>query len=225
MSSKVLGAREADQHEAPLWRQAGVPPPAAHSRHGDDSDGEREREAAQLRAQVSEMQAGLPAALDKAKLEGRRSAEAEAQRAETQLRDEFTGRQASTLTELIAVRHQMRRQMEEDLVALAVVVARRIVRRELSVDPEALLGIARAAIGQIEAREIHQVRVSSREAELMKKLLADPTLPSKVNVVADAGLEAGSLVFETARGTIDASVEVQLSEIDRGLADVLRRSV
>ena len=223
MSSRVLGAQEVEQHEAPLWRQAGVAP-AAQSHRGDDGEGEREREAAQLRAQLSEMQSGLPAALEQAKLEGRRAAEAEAQRSEAQLRDEFTRRQASTVAELIAVRHQMRRQMEEDLVAHAVVVARRVVRRELSVDPEALLGIARAAISQIEAREIHQIRVSPREAELMKKLLSDPTLPSKVNVVADAGLEAGSLVFETARGTMDASVEVQLSEIDRGLADVLRRS-
>jgi flagellar assembly protein FliH len=198
--------------------------PAAQGHRGEDGGAEREQELVQLRAQLSAVQSGVPAALDKARQDGQRSAEAEAQRCELQLRDEFTRRQAATVAELIAVRHQMRRQMEEDLVALAVVVARRIVRRELTVDPEALLGIARAAIGQIEAREIHQVRVCSREAEMMKKLLSDPTLPTKVNVVSDAGLEAGSLVFETARGTIDASVEVQLSEIDRGLADVLRRS-
>jgi flagellar biosynthesis/type III secretory pathway protein FliH len=30
-------------------------------------------------------------------------------------------------------------------------------------------------------------------------------------------------VFETARGNLDASVESQLGEIERGLADILRR--
>jgi flagellar assembly protein FliH len=177
-----------------------------------------------LRSELAELQAGLPSALEKAKLEGRRAAEAEAQRAEAQLRDEFSRRQAATVAELVGVRNQMRRQMEEDLVALAVVVARRVVRRELTVDPEALLGIARAAIAQIESREIHQLRVAAREVDLMKRLLADQALPTKITVVGDPVLEAGSLVFETARGTIDASVEVQLTEIDRGLADVLRRS-
>jgi flagellar assembly protein FliH len=44
-----------------------------------------------------------------------------------------------------------------------------------------------------------------------------------VEVIADASREPGAVVFETERGNLDASVDAQLREIERGLADCLRR--
>jgi len=43
-----------------------------------------------------------------------------------------------------------------------------------------------------------------------------------VEVVPDASREPGTLIFETERGNLDASVESQLEEIERGLADRLQ---
>jgi flagellar biosynthesis/type III secretory pathway protein FliH len=42
-------------------------------------------------------------------------------------------------------------------------------------------------------------------------------------VIPDATLAPGSVVFETNQGNLDASVESQLQEIERGLADHLRK--
>jgi flagellar biosynthesis/type III secretory pathway protein FliH len=42
-------------------------------------------------------------------------------------------------------------------------------------------------------------------------------------VLADPSRELGTVIFETQRGNLDASVESQLQEIERGLADRLRR--
>jgi flagellar biosynthesis/type III secretory pathway protein FliH len=42
-------------------------------------------------------------------------------------------------------------------------------------------------------------------------------------VVADASREPGTVIFETARGNLDASVDAQLQEIERGLVDRLRK--
>jgi flagellar assembly protein FliH len=44
-----------------------------------------------------------------------------------------------------------------------------------------------------------------------------------VEVVPDGSRDPGAVVFETERGNLDASVESQLGEIERGLADALRR--
>jgi flagellar assembly protein FliH len=44
-----------------------------------------------------------------------------------------------------------------------------------------------------------------------------------VEVVPDAAREPGALIFETERGNLDASVETQLEQIERGLTDRLRR--
>ena len=44
-----------------------------------------------------------------------------------------------------------------------------------------------------------------------------------MEVVADSSREPGAIIFETARGNLDASVDAQLQEIERGLVDRLRK--
>jgi flagellar assembly protein FliH len=57
----------------------------------------------------------------------------------------------------------------------------------------------------------------------MQSVLASLNLPSRVEVAGDPGLERGSVVLDTARGSLDSSVETQLQEIERGFADLVRR--
>jgi flagellar assembly protein FliH len=45
-----------------------------------------------------------------------------------------------------------------------------------------------------------------------------------VEVVADSSRSPGDVIFETERGYLDASVDSQLQEIERGLADRLRKN-
>jgi flagellar biosynthesis/type III secretory pathway protein FliH len=45
-----------------------------------------------------------------------------------------------------------------------------------------------------------------------------------VEVLADPALEPGSVRLESAAGTLDASVDTQLEEIERGFADLVRGS-
>ncbi len=67
---------------------------------------------------------------------------------------------ARSIEELTGLVSRYRREAEQDVVALALAVARRILHRELTVAPEALLGLVKAALDKMEAREVHQVRVS-----------------------------------------------------------------
>ena len=46
---------------------------------------------------------------------------------------------------------------------------------------------------------------------------------AKVEVVPDTTLNKGDVLFETAHGALDASVDAQLSEIERGLTDRLQK--
>jgi flagellar assembly protein FliH len=48
-------------------------------------------------------------------------------------------------------------------------------------------------------------------------------LPQKVEVLSDPGLERGAVILDSKRGGLDASVETQLAEIERGLADLVPR--
>jgi flagellar assembly protein FliH len=128
---------------------------------------------------------------------------------------------ARSIEELAGSRARYRRQAEQDVVALALAVARRILHRELTVAPEALLGLVKAALDKMESRELHQVRVSRQDAAMVKQFFEQMGLPHRVEVLADANLPPGGVMLESGRGSLDASVDTQLSEIERGFADLV----
>lgn len=130
---------------------------------------------------------------------------------------------ARSATEIAGLRPRIHREAEADLVRLAVAVARRVLRRELTVDPEALLGLVKAALDKLDLRELNRIRTHPAAAPLLERMLGAAGLPARVEVLADASLEPGAAIFETIRGTLDSSVETQLVEIERGLTDLLER--
>jgi flagellar assembly protein FliH len=131
-------------------------------------------------------------------------------------------RLARTIEDFAGARLRYRREAEQDVVALALVVARRILHRELTVAPEALLGLVKAALDKMEAREVQQVRVSREDAVMVRQFFEQMGPPHWVEVIADSSLERGGVIIESSRGLLDASVDTQLSEIERGFADLVR---
>lgn len=130
---------------------------------------------------------------------------------------------ARTIEELSGLRARFRHEAEEDVVALALAVARRILHRELTMAPDALLGLVKVALEKIEVREVHRVRVRPEDAAIVQQHLEKMGLPRRVEVIADPGLARGAAIFDSSRGALDVSVETQLAEIERGFADLVRR--
>jgi flagellar assembly protein FliH len=131
---------------------------------------------------------------------------------------------ARTIEEITGLRPRYRHEAEQDTVGLALAVARRILHRELTVSPDALLGLVKAALAKMDAREVNQVRVSRQDAPMVLAFFEKMGVPHRIEVVADPGLAPGSVVLESERGTLDASVGTQLDEIERGFADLVRRT-
>jgi flagellar assembly protein FliH len=129
---------------------------------------------------------------------------------------------ARSIEELTGARLRARREAEQDVVALALAVARRILHRELTVAPEALWGLVKAALEKLEAREVHRVRVAPSDAATLRKFIEQMGLPQRVELVEDATLAPGSVLIDSSRGVLDASVDTQLAEIERGFADLVR---
>jgi flagellar assembly protein FliH len=125
--------------------------------------------------------------------------------------------------ELTGLRRSFRAAAEQETVKLAIAIARRVLHRELSTDPEAILGLVMAAFQKLNARETHRLRLAPSDAAAVQEQRARLDLPASLEILADASLPPGSAVFETSRGELDASVDTQLSEIDRGFADIVRR--
>ena len=126
-------------------------------------------------------------------------------------------------SEVAGLRARIRKETEGDIVSLTVAIARRVLRRELSVDPEAIHGVVKAALEKVQSKEICVIRTHPEHVPGVRNYFEKAGLSAGIEIVADASLQPGGLVVETKRGNVDASVETQLKEIERGFTDKLGR--
>jgi flagellar assembly protein FliH len=160
------------------------------------------------------VQAARAAGMSEGEAAGRQKASAELQPVMVRL--------ARSIEEMGGMRARFRREAEADLIALAMAIARRVLRREVAVDPEALHGLVLGALEKMQSQEVRRVKVHPSHAAMVAACLREAG-GLAVEVVADAAREPGAVILETERGNLDASVESQLREIERGLADRMRR--
>ena len=144
------------------------------------------------------------------------------QQAEEQFRPAVQGL-AETLTSLARLRENIREETIQDLVHLATSIAARVIHREVAVDPDALAGLIQAAFSKLQSREINRVRMHPTLEALVRKTLEQSGAPKNLVLAPDPTLQPAEVFFETAQGILDASVETQLREIERGLIDKLER--
>ena len=127
----------------------------------------------------------------------------------------------SIVKELAAARKSARQGAEESMVKLALAIARRVLHREMATDPDAILGLIRSGFDRLSAREIHKLRLSPGDAQIVIDNRTDLAIPDAVQIVSDAGLPPGSAIFDTTRGELDLSIQTQLEEIERGFTDLV----
>ncbi len=179
---------------------------------------------AQIQAQVAAAEAKAEARVREAREAGRREGEAAGRQAlQAELR-EANARLAASIQQLAEMRPRLRMQAESDLVRLAVSIARRIVARELSVDPETITALVRVALDKLRMQEVTKVRVCPEHKPVVQEYLTKNGV-LHVEVIADQTQPRGGIVFETSRGNLDVSAETQLLEIERGLSDRLRGQI
>jgi flagellar assembly protein FliH len=146
--------------------------------------------------------------------EGERAGE---ERAAAQYRDAIAGLGRSVL-QVATLKPRLRAEAERDLVELAFAIARRILRREVSVDPTAVVGLIRGCLDQYSRAEISRLQVHPQDLAAVTEFFDQNPAP-QLEVVADPKVSPGGAVFQTTRGVLDARFETQLEEIEKGLTD------
>jgi flagellar assembly protein FliH len=231
MLAKVLREEELQKKPLCAW-------PATHSAHtqekpsrtesGASSDFARseslENEIRRLQRELQQLRADTEQRIEEARLQGKREGDQQAKASyEQQLATELSP--IRTLVEqLRSLAPTLRRQTEEELVRLAVSVARRILHRELTIDPDALAGLLKVAFSKAEQYQIQQIRTDARSAAFIEQSLKGFGRPEGIRVVADPTLPLGSVLMEFPKGQLDASIATQLQEIERGFVDLVRHS-
>jgi flagellar assembly protein FliH len=179
---------------------------------------------AALKAELENAKAEAAQRVQEAFAAGKREGDALARQAVDERLESELGKLRTVLQELNLAGPKLRRQTEEELVRLSIAIARRILHRELTVDPSALQGLVKAAFDRLDRREIKEIRTDADSIASVKKIVEGLGAPGSVKVIADATLRPGSLVIEVPRGQLDASIETQLIEIERGFVDIVRHS-
>jgi len=213
MSSKIVH----DQTVPPfVWRTLAP-------KTGDVTNSDNERAEAEFQWQTKELEASIAQREAAAAERGRQQGIIEGEKRGRAAIEPLMARMARTIEDFALTRRTLHREAEKDVIKLAIAIAKRILCREVSLDPEVLIGIARAALDRIEARELLTVRVHPDDVGSLTREKDALHIPRAVEISGDPGLERGSLVFETRQGVLDASLTSQLAEIDRGLADMWAR--
>jgi flagellar assembly protein FliH len=215
MLSKVL--RDAVEVEPVAWRRWAVSGASPAKPDAAVASGE----LAQLRARIAEMEAATESKLRQSYEAGMRAGEEAARRSlESQAR-ETVQQFADSIADLAGTRAETIRRAEADTVRLAIEIARRVLHREVSVDGSALEGLIKAALEKLQSQEVYRVRVHPDQERLVRACLEQTGRGQAVAVVTDPVQPRGGAVFEISRGALDASMETQLAEIERGLIDQL----
>jgi flagellar assembly protein FliH len=189
--------------------------------------GEEYRSGAEPRecfaAQVAQLEQQHQQRLQEARAAGMREGEAAGRnRAAAELQPAIE-RLSRTIDELSQIRAHLRKDAETDMVKLSLAIARRVLRRELVVDPEALHGLVMGALEKLQGQELCRVKVHPSHAALVKSCLQKSVTGNAIEVIPDPSRELGTVIFETQRGNLDASMDSQLREIERGLVDCLKK--
>src|SRR5450759_3890588 len=183
MSSKVRQPDETSGVEPLDWRQMHATGP---TRMGVDSD-----EPPDSRARLAQLQQQYEESAREAHEAGLREGEAAGrQRAAAEVQP-VIDRLARCIEEIGGLRARLRAEAESDLIQLSLAIARRVLRRELAIDPEAMHGLVLGALEKLQGQEISRVRVHPGHAALVTESLRQNGGSAKVEVIADPAREFG----------------------------------
>ncbi len=193
---------------------------------------------ARPRATARVVPEGVVAASERARgIVARAEAEANAlfARAETRaaaLRAELTTRAKNEAATALAARElavaareaNAREQQLDDTVALARLLAERLLGEALLVEPARVVALARQALA--EARGARKITLAAHpeDVPLLERALGSGALAPPALVVADPRRQRGSLRLDTELGTLDAELAPQLDRLAEKLREALRNA-
>ncbi|MBS1809319.1 MAG: hypothetical protein JST84_14240 [Acidobacteria bacterium] len=170
---------------------------------------EADRLVAHAQTRVAEIE---QQAYQKGLAEARAKFDEEVAAAATDLRDQLT----RSLTELEPLYAQIASRAERDLVKLALEIARKVVHREVTTDPDIVLTLARVALERLHPRAVATVLLHPEDYEYVTARRQSLSGNNAIEIVADTAVGRGGCVIQSEHGDIDARIEQQFASIERG---------
>lgn len=144
------------------------------------------------------------------------------QQAERGLANVFRAMRQS-VTELSGLREKVLRGSEDDLLKLAIMIARKITRQEIETNTSVLANIVSAAIADCIDLEKISIRLNPDDYAIVNadraRFIGSLSSDTKVILSSDETLHPGDCMVDSTTGSVDATIETQLEEIYRKFMD------
>ena len=204
---------------APGWASLADAQPAAEGAGGiADTEAQATANSGTSSTKEAQHQASEKLSWDEGLKAGLARREAEFTAANEQLREGI----ADAVRDFAHARETYFHGVEGEVVALALAVVRKILRREAQVDPMLLSGLVRVALEKMAASHTVRMRAHPSQVGAWQEYFATHgDLPVVPELSGDATLEQNRCQLETELGVTDLSLETQLKEIEQGLFDLL----
>lgn len=129
---------------------------------------------------------------------------------------------ATCASQLSTLRETALRARENDVIGLAMAVARKIVNKEIEEDLALLTSLFEQTLGEIGAAQQIVIRLHPKSLPLMKSAqqkLKEIDQPVQIELESDSTLACGDCIIETEFGRIDARLDAQFAFIERALVE------
>ncbi|MEW6386413.1 MAG: FliH/SctL family protein [Thermodesulfobacteriota bacterium] len=134
--------------------------------------------------------------------------------------EEVTQRLAQLVAAAEEEKEKLYRRREAELLDLVLTVSKNLVNRELSLNPEAILGIIEQGFRHLAAHENLKLVIHPQDYEILKQQPLE-SWPAGVELVPDGTITPGGVRFETPTGNLDGTLESRWQT----LSQVIKKSL
>lgn len=139
--------------------------------------------------------------------------------------DEAVSRASKIIAEAEQAAQAMIQAAERDIVEIGLAVANKIIIRQLTNDPEAIMPIVAEALKKVRDKEQVVIRVNPEDYDIVLAGRRDLQLVAggeqTLTITADHTVSRGGCVIDTSHGSVDARIDTQLDMIKKALQDVM----
>lgn len=189
-----------------------VPAGAAISIEPEDAEAEAERIIADARARAADIER-------QAREAGRAQMQAEIAAEVSRLVEPWREQLANTLEEIASLRTTITAQAERDLVRLALEIARKVVHREVSIDGEIVMTLARIGLTRGHSRTPATIHLHPDDFAYVNLHRERLVSGQSLELVEDRSIMRGGCLVRTEMGDVDARIDQQFIEIERAFLE------
>ncbi|MBS1792391.1 MAG: hypothetical protein JSS81_00975 [Acidobacteria bacterium] len=122
-----------------------------------------------------------------------------------------------TIEQIAGLAAEITRQAENDLVELALRIAKKVVAREVTIDREIALTLVKVSLGKLHNRSVAEVHLNPEDLQFVRMHREKLDFRGSLELVEDRSISVGGCLIHTETGDIDARIESQFEEIAHGL--------